>query len=128
MSKKKKARIRETTNDAEAITGKALIKLGWQEGKALGQAIGVAQQLQAGGTPREAVLALLEQVRQSPQEYVSDPVAGTLANELLLQETMPAPGASDGALRDEPLPYRVWGAEGIDPAALQQMNNSMRLP
>ena len=35
---------------------------------------------------------------------------------------------SDSHLRDQPLPYPVWGAEGIDPAAVEQMNNSMRLP
>ncbi|MCL4507165.1 MAG: RtcB family protein [Chloroflexi bacterium] len=36
--------------------------------------------------------------------------------------------AAGAELRAEPLPYRVWGAQGIDPAALDQMNNSMRLP
>ena len=35
---------------------------------------------------------------------------------------------SDSHLRNKPLPYPVWGAEGIDPAAVEQMNNSMRLP
>jgi tRNA-splicing ligase RtcB len=37
----------------------------------------------------------------------------------------PATGAT---LRAQPLPYLVWGADGIDPAALDQMNTSMRLP
>ena len=31
-------------------------------------------------------------------------------------------------LRDEPLPYPVWGAELIDASARQQMDNAMRLP
>ena len=31
-------------------------------------------------------------------------------------------------LRDEPLPYPVWGAELIDAGARQQMDNAMRLP
>lgn len=35
---------------------------------------------------------------------------------------------SDTHLRDNSLPYPVWGAEGIDPAAIEQMDNSMRLP
>ncbi len=31
-------------------------------------------------------------------------------------------------LRDQPLPYKVWGASGIDAGALDQMNDAMRLP
>lgn len=31
-------------------------------------------------------------------------------------------------LRDEPLPYRVWGKEYIDPEACKQMDSAMRLP
>jgi tRNA-splicing ligase RtcB (3'-phosphate/5'-hydroxy nucleic acid ligase) len=131
MSKKKKQKHAEQPDTAaqaaDAITGKSLIKLGWQEGKSLGLAISLAQQLQAGGTPREAVLALLEQVRQSPVDYLADPVAGELAASIKPPGSPQAPEASDEA-RPEPLPYRVWGAEQIDPEALNQMNNSMRLP
>jgi tRNA-splicing ligase RtcB (3'-phosphate/5'-hydroxy nucleic acid ligase) len=32
------------------------------------------------------------------------------------------------ALRDNPLPYGVWGEEFIDPEARKQMDNAMRLP
>ena len=31
-------------------------------------------------------------------------------------------------LREQPLPYRVWGAENIDSQALAQMDATMRLP
>ena len=31
-------------------------------------------------------------------------------------------------LREEPLQYPIWGAENIDPGALDQMKNAMRLP
>jgi len=31
-------------------------------------------------------------------------------------------------LRDKPLPYKVWGAELIDPEAIKQMDAAMRLP
>jgi tRNA-splicing ligase RtcB len=31
-------------------------------------------------------------------------------------------------LRDEPLPYRIWGREFIDDESLKQMNNAARLP
>jgi tRNA-splicing ligase RtcB len=32
------------------------------------------------------------------------------------------------SLRDQPLPYKIWGESGIDAGALDQMNNAMRLP
>lgn len=38
-----------------------------------------------------------------------------------------APAVMDG-LRDQPAPYRVFGEELIDPAAILQMDNAMRLP
>jgi tRNA-splicing ligase RtcB len=31
-------------------------------------------------------------------------------------------------LRDQPLPYRVWGQEHIDEASFEQMNNALKLP
>jgi tRNA-splicing ligase RtcB len=129
MAKKKRSRAerKEQAYAADAITGKTLVGLGWSEGKPMGRAIALAQQLQANGTPREAVLALLEQVRQSPAEYAADPVAGDLANGLLTAQAQPLE-ITGSEVRAASLPYRVWGAEGIDPAALEQMNNSMRLP
>ncbi|MBK8025696.1 MAG: RtcB family protein [Chloroflexi bacterium] len=33
-----------------------------------------------------------------------------------------------GDLRDDPLPYRIWGQQYIDPEAVKQMDNAMRLP
>lgn len=34
----------------------------------------------------------------------------------------------DNEIRPEPLPYKTWGAEQIDPEAIGQMNSAMRLP
>lgn len=31
-------------------------------------------------------------------------------------------------VRDEPLPFPIWGEDNIDPAAIDQMRNAMRLP
>jgi tRNA-splicing ligase RtcB len=43
------------------------------------------------------------------------------------EQAASAPAAAAG-LRDEPLPYAVWGRDGIDAASLAQMDNAMRLP
>jgi tRNA-splicing ligase RtcB len=128
MSKKKAEQAAQTDLDGP-ITGKLLLKLGWPEGRAVGQALELAQQLEAGGTPRAAILALLQQVREAPADYLSDPLTGHLAQRLSIPKPAgfgETPQASH--LHDSPLPYRIWGKEGIDPAALQQMDNAMRLP
>ncbi len=128
MSRKHKTRAAQPSGPVE-ITGKTLIAQGWREGRALGLATAVAQRLRSGGAPRAAVMALLEQVHRSPADYLADPVAGELARALLKPaRSSETSQVSSSGLRAEPLPYRVWGAQGIDPAALEQMNNSMRLP
>ena len=128
MSKKNKIKAMAAPADPEAITGKVLLALGWPEGKALGQAIAAAQVLQADGQGRESTLARLDAVRMSPADYLADPVVGDLARECLKAASVEVDPIYNAELRAEPLPYRIWGIEGIDPAALDQMNNSMRLP
>ena len=129
MSKKKKPKQIVPTDFSSPLTGKLLLKLGWPEGRAVGQALELAQQLESGGTPRAAVLALLQQVRETPADYLSDPVTGHLAQLLSIPKP---PGFGEtpevSSLHDAPLPYRIWGKECIDAAALQQMDNAMRLP
>ncbi|HEY3341440.1 MAG TPA: RtcB family protein [Anaerolineae bacterium] len=127
MGKHKKVKQIAQAGFNGPITGKLLLKLGWPAGRTIGLALELAQQLESGGTPREAILALLKQVRQSPADYLSDTVAGNLAQ--ALRKPAPSPmSPEDSRLHDAPLPYRVWGKEHIDPAALQQMDNAMRLP
>jgi tRNA-splicing ligase RtcB len=127
MSKKKKPKQAAQIDANIPITGRVLMKLGWPEGRTVGRALELAQHLESGGTPRATILTLLQQVRESPADYLSDPVAGELAQALSKQA-----GASDTpqafGLRGAPLPYRIWGRAGIDPAVLRQMDNAMRLP
>ena len=127
MSKKNKTKAVASV-DPEVISGKVLLEQGWQEGKALGLAIGAAQVLQASGLGREAALARLEVVRQSPADYLGDADLGDLARACLKEASVEVDPIYNADLHAEPLPYRVWGSEGIDPATLDQMNNSMRLP
>jgi tRNA-splicing ligase RtcB len=61
---------------------------------------------------------LVHQVAVAPQDYLDDPVWGSLARLLQQRDSQP--------LR-EPISYRTWGDQ-IDPAAHQQMQAACRVP
>lgn len=111
------------------ISGKALKARGWTEGRALGLAKKAAATLLAAdaGADQNRILDLLDQVRTAPDQYVDHPVLGELARTLMAAQKKLATPMHIG-LRDEPLPYRTWGAEGIDQAAIAQMDLAARLP
>src|SRR5579885_2172529 len=111
------------------ISGKALKARGWTEGRALGLAKKAAATLLAAdaGADQNRILDLLDQVRTVPDQYVDHPVLGELARTVMAAQKKLATPMHIG-LRDEPLPYRIWGAEGIDQAAIAQMDLAARLP
>ncbi|MBV9470347.1 MAG: RtcB family protein [Abitibacteriaceae bacterium] len=113
--------------DDKIITGKIFKQHGWPEGKIIGLAKGAATALAAQGAEREAILEQLDAVRAQPGQFLADPLLGDLARECLRRETVET-SRIDDALRDRPLDYKVWGAGGIDPGAVQQMENALRLP
>lgn len=110
----------------DIITGKILKLHHWPDGKVIGIAKQAAQALAKTGIEREAVLIQLEAVRQNPGAFLSDPRLADLAREcihLAKKDTL-----QTNEMRERPIPYRVWGNEGIDAASLAQMDNAMRLP
>ncbi len=114
-------------DNINTITGQDLIQRGWASGKALGMALKVAAQLAADGRDVQRIFEKLESVRQHPMSYADDAQMSALAKELGATQTRVA--ESMGAeLHAQPIPYPVWGSDGIDAAARQQMDNSMRLP
>ncbi len=109
------------------ITGKILKLHGWPDGAIIRYAKEAAAQLEAQGLDQDAILARLAAVRAAPGDYLADPLLRDLAREALrLIQRDAAPQAEE--LRPAPLAYPVWGREQIDPEALAQMNNAMRLP
>ena len=109
-----------------SINGDMLISQGWQQGKPMGLALAAAKRLHEQGMDDEAILGLINTVRDNPQAYVDDKTLGGLAKAVL--KTRPVPMTVESVLRDVPLTYPVWGKDGIDAAALLQMDNAMRLP
>jgi len=109
------------------ITGKILKQRGWPEGKIIGLAKAAAATLEIEGLEQDAVLARLDEVLAAPGDHLGSALMGDLARECL-RRTVVETSRIDDALREEPLPFETWGADGIDAGAVVQMQNSMRLP
>ncbi|WP_407569609.1 RtcB family protein [Deinococcus altitudinis] len=107
------------------MNGKHITKLGFT-GADIGLALAAATLRERAGAERDEILKELARVQRSPESYTG----GLYAN---LAESLMAAQAEellhdDDMLRPEPLDYRVWGRELIEPGALAQMNTAMRLP
>ena len=108
------------------FTGADLLQVGWEPGPALGAALDAGNSLLQAGHPPSEVLDKLQAVRRNPVDFEADPHFGTLAERLLklqqLRNTDTVP-----AIREEPIPYQVWGTE-LEPDTLRQMDNAAHLP
>ncbi|HEV2093464.1 MAG TPA: RtcB family protein [Rubrobacter sp.] len=108
------------------VTGRDLIEDGWPEDPTMGLALAAARKLRAAGMDRDSILRELEKTRAAP-EAPPDPALEPLARELRRRRDAES-RASRHRLRDEPLPYGVWGPDLIEPRATAQMEGAMRLP
>lgn len=70
------------------------------------------------------IKAEIGRVLAEPGQFAADPMYGELAGVLLNLDARPA---RDQA-RADPVPYRTWGAEEIDPEAHKQMATACSLP
>jgi len=100
------------------ISGKELIALGWESGPVVGQLIKIAANWKDSEENFHNAIAL---VKQTPEDYLDDEVFGEVAQALSYRE----PETLE--LMDA-VPYKVWGKDGIQSAALDQMHTACRLP
>ncbi|CAG1016758.1 RNA-splicing ligase RtcB [Anaerolineales bacterium] len=110
----------------DIITGKILKLHNWSDGKIIGLAKNVAAQLAEQGLERNEILAALDAVRQNPGSFLADSLKADLARECIRITQVDEPSADE--LLESPLPFPIWGQENIDPEAIRQMENAMRLP
>ena len=75
---------------------------------------------------KQQKLALLESVRQHPEQYRDDEVWAVVAHEFLQKDTTPI--RQEIPLKEDATEYRVFGRKHIDSNAYQQMELAMRLP
>ncbi|MFQ5569661.1 MAG: RtcB family protein [Rhodothermales bacterium] len=103
------------------ITGKVLIDTGWPNGPLIGQALRTAEAMAKDGLDEKAVLAALDRVRTDPETIGEDDPCYPLVKAWRALHAPPQ-------VRDVPLDAPIWGAEIIDPQAIRQLHNAMRLP
>jgi len=108
------------------MDGNDLLQLGFRPGKALGLALQAAQAAADAGASQEDVLNDLAEVLGAPADYLDDPIYGRVAEALAAFERHRERTA--GYDLNTPAPYKVWGAEEIEPGALEQMKRAVRLP
>jgi tRNA-splicing ligase RtcB len=74
------------------------------------------------GLKRHQIFDRLQQIAQSPGQFVDDPIFGAVARSLLEEANAPA-----FVERHQPAPYREWGSD-LDDQSRAQMRNACRLP
>jgi len=106
------------------ISGNDLVEIGWPQGEAIGIALRLAASLADAGNTDDTIMETLEQVRLEPEFHnVEGNVLQGLARAIIASR---APKMEQ--VRDIPLEAPVWGRDIIDPAAVEQLENAMRLP
>ncbi|MBN1678839.1 MAG: RtcB family protein [Anaerolineae bacterium] len=108
------------------MDGNTIIKLGYRPGKTVGLALQAAHAAQADGLDDDAILSDLADVLNAPGDFLDDPVYGAVAAALTAYEHHRERTSSYDLTTAAP--YRVWGAEGIEVGALDQMKRAVRLP
>ncbi len=109
------------------ITGKVLKNRGWKEGRVIGLAKMAGHALEHTGASETEILERLDEVLAAPEKFTVTKPFEDLAAELLRRERSDASKVAD-TLRESPLPFDIWGEDGIEGAATQQMRNAMALP
>ncbi|PST82532.1 RNA-splicing ligase RtcB [Pedobacter yulinensis] len=82
---------------------------------------------------KREIISHLGNLLSNPEPYLHDR-AGKFRNlarevvKLRKNGKLPAAANQQHTLKNDPLPYRIFGAEGIEAGALAQMNTAMQLP
>jgi tRNA-splicing ligase RtcB (3'-phosphate/5'-hydroxy nucleic acid ligase) len=105
------------------LSGKDLIKLGFPEGRAIGIAINTVLKYFR-RSEKEEIFEMLRAVISNPKAFVQDSIWSKVALELLPRERK----SFQHDLTRNRLDYRIYGAEGIEEGARNQMEIAMKLP
>ncbi|HZH97282.1 MAG TPA: RtcB family protein, partial [Flavisolibacter sp.] len=109
------------------LTGKELRAIGYPEGPVISIAMNTMEK-SFKRLLKEDALEILRAVLQSPNQYAGDEKLGKIA-EALIPKPSPKEGAGDEiVLAETGIDFNVFGAGGIEPGALQQMQTAARLP
>lgn len=106
------------------ITGTVLVEIGFPSNEAFGKALKVLKK----NAKRKGLEALLEEVKlvlENPSDFIENQLWSDVANELI---TIEARKAFLIPLREDELPFAVYGEAHIEQGAFNQMKTAMRLP
>nr|MBA4141369.1 RtcB family protein [Segetibacter sp.] len=106
------------------LTGKQLRCIGYPEGPVISIAMDVMEKNYKRNSVDHA-LGILKNILEEPVGYVNDEVLGRIANELIAKQKKQEASI---ALKEQGVPYNVFGAEFIEEGALAQMTQAARLP
>ena len=106
------------------ITHIDLKEIGYPEGYLIGIALKINKKRT--GFNREEMISYYRNVLATPDTFLEDKTFAPLAH-ALLNKDMPK-DEDEIALLETGKAYQIYGAEGIEPGALQQMDIAMRLP
>jgi tRNA-splicing ligase RtcB len=103
------------------LTGNDLKNIGFTENKAIGIALTIVEN-ECTNLTKEEQLALLGKILKLPSAFVDNEKFLPLVQELSMPVNSIIP------LMENPLPYQIYGAKGIEEGALRQMERAMQLP
>jgi tRNA-splicing ligase RtcB len=107
------------------LNGNDLIAIGYTQGKVLGLALDTIKAHFEEQAP-DVTLALLQQVKARPEDFLDDEKLEGLATALI--EEANAPADETIALVQRANDYAIYGEAYIEPGARQQMDIAMKLP
>ncbi len=110
------------------MDGNDIMHLGYQPGKVIGLALNAAAIAQAQGASEDDVLSDLADVLAAPLDFADDPIYGKVAEAVGAYERHRERTSTSSYDLNQPVPYKVWGAEGIEAGAIDQMKRAVRLP
>jgi tRNA-splicing ligase RtcB len=105
------------------LTGKELRSIGYPEGPVISIAMNTMEKAFK-HLSKEDALEILSSILQSPNQYAHEGKLGKIAKALIPK---PKIGGDELPLAEKGIHFNVFGAEGIEQGALDQMNTAAKL-
>ncbi|MFL5809004.1 MAG: RtcB family protein [Flavisolibacter sp.] len=106
------------------LTGKQIRAIGYPQGPVISIAMNIMEK-NFKHLPEADALEILSSILQSPNQYAYDGVLGKIAEALLPK---PKPEGSEISLNQNGIQFSVFGSDGFEMGAMQQMYTAAKLP
>ena len=110
-----------------SIRGKDLRNIGYPEGPVISVAITTMEKHFKRSTLDQA-MTVLQAIRENPQQYLEDEVLGNIAKMLIPKPAPTAQSLGDISLKQQAVPFNIYGRGFIEEGALHQMHQAAKLP